>query len=83
MKIDLVNYKATSYSVSIKDNFLTDLKDDCPIVSYSIAKVIEKKSKQPIALADYSNLFTLDSLGVFLVLQSIESYQNYLIYIQA
>ena len=62
---------------------MTDLKDECPIVSYSIAKVIDKNSKQPIALADCSNLFTIDSLGVFSVLQSIESYQNYLIHIQA
>ena len=40
---------------------MTDLKDDCPIVSYSIAKVIDKNSKKSIALADYSNLFTVDS----------------------
>ena len=62
---------------------MTDLKDECPIVSYSIAKVINKNSKEPIALADCSNLFTLDSQGVFSVLQSIQSYQNYLIYAQA
>ena len=59
------------------------MKDDCPIVSYSITKVIDKNSKQPIALADCSNLFTLDSQGVFSVLQSIQSYHNYLIYAQA
>ena len=41
---------------------MTDLKDECPIVSYSIAKVIDKNSKQPIALADCSNLFTKNSL---------------------
>ena len=37
------------------------MKDDCPLVSYSIAKVIDKNSKQPVALTDYSNLFSIDS----------------------
>jgi hypothetical protein len=59
--IDLVKHVTPTYSVSIKDNFVTDLKDDCPIVSYSIAKVIDKNSKQSIPLTDCSNFFTLDS----------------------
>ena len=52
MIIDLENNINPTYSVSIKDKFTTDLKDDCPLVSYSIAKVIDKNSKQPVALAD-------------------------------
>ena len=74
MIIDLVKHITPNYSVSIRDNFVTDLKDECPIVSYTISKVIDKISKQPIALADCLNLFTIDSQGVFSVLQSIESY---------
>ncbi len=42
--IDLVKNKTLDYSVSIKNKFTTDMKDDCPIVSYSIVKVIEKNS---------------------------------------
>jgi len=57
----LIKHITPTYSVSIKDNFITDLKDDCLIVSYSIAKVVDKNSKKPVSLADYSNLFTLDS----------------------
>ena len=64
----MVNNINPTYSVSIKDKFTTDMKDDCPILSYSIAKVIDKNSKQPVALADCSNLFNLDSKGVFSVL---------------
>ena len=61
MIINLIKHINPTYSESIKDKFTTDMKDDCPIVSYSIAKVIEKNSKQPIFLADCSNLFNLDS----------------------
>ena len=60
MIIDLVKHLTPTYSASIKDFFTTNIKNDCPIVSYSITKVIDKNSKQPIALADCSNLFTLD-----------------------
>ena len=74
MIINLENNINPTYSVSIKDKFTSDLKDDCPLVSYSIAKVIDKNSKQPIALADSLNLFTLDSKGDFSVLQSNQSY---------
>ena len=43
--IDLVKHITPTFSVSIKNKFTTDMKDDCPIVSYSIAKVIDKNSK--------------------------------------
>ena len=76
----MVKHITPTYSVSIKDKFTTDMKDDCPIVSYSIAKVIDKNSKKQIALADCSNLFNIDSEGVFSILESIQSYKNYLIY---
>ena len=52
MIIDLAKHITPTYTVSIKDKFTTDLMDDCPIVSYSIVKVIDKNSKQSIALAD-------------------------------
>ena len=52
MIIDLVKHVTPTYSVSIKDNFTTNMITECPIVSYSIVKVIDKNSKQPIALAD-------------------------------
>ena len=59
--IDLVKHITPTFSVSIKNKFTTDMKDDCPLVSYSIAKVIDKNSKQSITLTDYSNLFSIDS----------------------
>ena len=59
--IDLVKHINPTYSISIKNKYTTDMKDDCPLISYSIAKVIDKNSKQPIALVDYSNLFSIDS----------------------
>ena len=46
-------------------------------------KVIEKISEEYIYLDDYLNLFYLDSQGIFSVLESNKSYNNYLIYIQA
>ena len=46
------------------------MKNDCPIVSYSVVKVIEKNSGESITLADSSNKFKLDSLGNFSVLES-------------
>ncbi len=46
------------------------MKDDCPIVSYSIVKVIDKKSGESITLTDSLNKFKLDSLGNFSVLES-------------
>ena len=61
MIIDLVKHITPTFSVSIKNKFTTDMKEDCPLVSYSIAKVIDKNSKQPLALTDYSNLFSIDS----------------------
>ena len=67
MIINLVKHINPTLTLSIKDKFTTDMRDDCPIVSYSIAKVINKNSKQAIALADCSKLFTLDSKGVFSV----------------
>ena len=42
--INLIKHETPTYSVSIKDKFTTDLKDDCPIISFSIVKVIEKNS---------------------------------------
>ena len=33
-----------TFKISIKDKFTTDLKDNCPIISYSIVKVIDKNS---------------------------------------
>ena len=83
MIIDLFKHLTPTYSASIKDSFTTNMKDDCPIVSYSITNVIDKNYKKPIALEDCSNLFNLDSQGIFSVLQSIQSYHNYLIYAQA
>ena len=59
--IDLVKHINPTYSISIKNKYTTDMKDDCPLISYSIAKVIDKNSKQPITLVDYSNLFSIDS----------------------
>ena len=44
MIIDLVKNITKNYTFSIKDKFTTNLKDDCPIVTYSIVKVIEKIS---------------------------------------
>ena len=46
-------------------------------------KVIQKNSGEPIALDICLNLFNLDSKGDFIVLDSDESYHNYLIYVQA
>ena len=46
---DLVKHLTPTYSASIKDSFTSNMKDDCPIVSYSITKVIDKNSKIPIA----------------------------------
>ena len=57
----MVKYITPTYSASIKNEFTTDMKDDCPLVSYSIAKVNDKNSKRIIDLADYSNLFSIDS----------------------
>jgi hypothetical protein len=59
--IDLVKHINPTYAVSIKDKFTSDIKDDCPIISYSIVKVVEKNSKKLIALTDCSNLFNVDS----------------------
>jgi hypothetical protein len=53
----LVKNGTTDYSVSIKDKFISELEDLCPIVSYSIVKVVEKKSGKPIVLNDCSNQF--------------------------
>ena len=53
MIIDLVKHITPTYNISIKDKFTTDLKDDCPLVSYVITKVIDKNSKKSIDLADY------------------------------
>jgi hypothetical protein len=61
----LVKNGTTDYSVSIKDKFTTDLKDFCPIVSYSIIKVIEKNSGEPVTLTDCSSQFKPDSLKNF------------------
>ena len=71
MKIDLIKHLNPTFTISIKDKFTSDLKDDCPIVSYSIAKVIDKNSKKPITLVDNQDLFYLDTQGVFSVLESI------------
>ena len=59
------------------------MKDLCPIVSYLIVKVIEKKTGEPILFADSSNPFELDSSGKFSVFESFQSYHNYQIFIQA
>ena len=67
---NLVKNGTTNYTVPIKDMFTTDLKNDCPIVSYSIVKVIDKNSRELIKLADSSKKFKLDSLGSFSVLES-------------
>ena len=83
MKIDLVKHINSTYKVSIKDKFTSNLKDDCPLISYSIAKVIDKNSQKSIGLSDCLILFNLDTLGIFSVFQSIQSYKNYLIYVQA
>ena len=53
MIIDLIKHITPTYSVSIKKKFTTDMKDDCPLVSYSIAKVFDKNSKKQITLAEY------------------------------
>ena len=74
MILDLFKHLNPTYSISIKDRFTTDMKDDCPIVSYSISKVIDQNTLRPISYTDYSNLFDLDSSGVFSVLESIKSY---------
>ncbi len=47
--------------------FTTDMKDLCPIISYSIVKVIEKNSGDLIVLNNSSNPFKVDSLGNFTV----------------
>ncbi len=67
--MDLVKNGTSDYSVSIKDKFTTDMKDVCPIISYSIVKVIEKNSEEPITLADSSNKFKLNFQGKFSVLE--------------
>ena len=59
--IDLVKHINGTYSVSIKDKFKIDM-NDCPIVSYSIKKVIDKNTKQPIALSDCIKLFNVQFL---------------------
>ena len=59
--IDYVNNETKNNKISIKNKFTTNLKDICPIVSFSIVKVYDKNSKKLIALADCSNLFDLDS----------------------
>ena len=61
MIIDLVKNGTKNYSVSIKDMFTTDMKDLCPIISYSKVKVIKKNTEEPITLADSSKQFKLDS----------------------
>ena len=48
----MVKHINPSFTTSIKDKFTTDMGGDCPIVSYSIVKVIDKNSKQPVALSD-------------------------------
>ncbi len=68
--MDFVKNGTTDYSVSIKNKFTTDMQDNCPIVSYSIVKVVEINSRKPITLVDSSNKFKLDSLGNFSVLES-------------
>jgi len=40
---------------------MTDLKEDCPIISYSLVKVIDNHFNKLISMADYSDLFALDS----------------------
>ena len=57
----MLKHITPAYSVSIKEKFTTDMKDDCPLVSYSISKIIDKNSKKIITLAECSNLFNLDS----------------------
>ena len=69
MIIDFVKNETKNYTFSIKDKFKIDM-NDCPIVSYSIKKVIDKNTKQPIALSDCIKLFNVDSKGVFSVLPS-------------
>ena len=70
MILDFVKNGMIDYTVSIKNKFTTDMKDDCPIVSYSIVKVIDKNSRELITLADCSKKFKLDSLGNFTVIES-------------
>ena len=65
MIIDLVKNRTKNYSVSIEDKFTTDMKDLCPIFSYSIVKVIENNTEEPITLARSSKQFKLDSQGLF------------------
>ena len=47
--MDLVKNGTSDYSVSIKDKFTTTMKDVCPIISYSIVKVIDENSGDFIA----------------------------------
>ena len=54
------------------------MKDNCPIFSYSIVKVIEGASKESVPLVDVLNLFKVDSEGLFSVLESYKSYKNFL-----
>ena len=60
MIIDLVKNGTKNFTFSIKEKFTTNLKDDCPIVTYSIVKVIEKISGKSINLTDSLELFNLD-----------------------
>ena len=59
--INLERNKAQTYTVSINDLFTTDLKENCPIFSYSIVKVINEITGESIPLTDYSSLFIVDS----------------------
>ena len=61
MIIDLVKNQTKNFTFSIKDKFTTDMKDVCPIVSYSIVKVIDKNSGELLNLKNCSKLFELDS----------------------
>ena len=70
MKVDLFKHINPIYVISIKNKFKTDMKDDCPIVSYSIAKVIENNYKKSVDLINYSKFFNLNSYGNFSVLES-------------
>ena len=53
--------KAQTNKYSINDLFTTNLKENCPIFSYSIVKVINQITGESIPLADYSSLFIVDS----------------------
>ena len=61
MIIDSVKHITSTYTVSIKDKFTIDMKDDCPLVSYSIANVSESNSKKSIPLSECEKLFNIDS----------------------